>query len=44
MFLKRRSFQENTMACPQCGVRFTGTKAEMDEWLEKKEWDEEDGL
>ena len=41
-------FREDTMVCPGCGARFTGTKADeeeyTEEWLEEEEWDEEEGL
>ena len=41
-------FRKSTMACPFCGVRFTGTETDEEEFLDEEEewdaWDEEDGI
>ena len=43
-----RRFRQNTMICPNCGVRFSGRVTDEEEFDEEEEeleaWDEEDGL
>lgn len=43
-----RRFGKNQMSCPYCGVRFTGTKEDFEEFDEEEDewaaWDEEEGL
>lgn len=43
-----RRFGRNQMSCPYCGVRFTGTKEDFEEFDEEEDewaaWDEEEGL
>ena len=43
-----RRFRKNQMACPYCGVRFTDTKEDYEEFDEEEDeweaWDEEEGL